>query len=93
MPDLDDDMMRSDPEIMALSPVPNDSRASTHLQNIVQLTTANFYQAAWLLFSGIDHIPAKMILMILFWRHIGPDGAGFLSVVILGSLLNGFKLF
>jgi len=45
MPDIDDDMMRSDPEIMALSPVPNDS-ASTHLQNIVLLTTANFYQAA-----------------------------------------------
>lgn len=76
MPDIDHDMMCSDPEIMALSPVPNDSGASTHLQNIVQLTTANFYQAAWLLFSGIDHLPAKIILMILFLWHIGPDGAG-----------------
>ncbi|ROI15465.1 hypothetical protein DPX16_13017 [Anabarilius grahami] len=30
MHDIDDDMMRSDPEIMALSPVPNDTGASSH---------------------------------------------------------------
>lgn len=42
MHDIDDDMMRSDPEIMALSLVANDTGASTHLQIIVHWRLQTF---------------------------------------------------